>query len=440
MQERLSDARTEFKLGRIPRQKFRLSRARVLESAVKVMETYATQRSILEVQFYGEVGTGLGPTLEFYTLVSQELQRRDLNLWRHDPFKPTQDVEANPRSESDARRELKPKNPERLWSPAIEVSKIADFHRIAVLLCAGCHALKFARCDRHAELLTVETVDGKAQCSRCETSAKAEQCTACDMQMVLEWWVICDEEAEYQIKAFTRDADTMEHVILQCPRCSSINFPGTNMSLVTSVNGEMYSVSGRRMFEKDYRAVTRHLSSTCENTALKEIPVVLDRAECTALAQFALTTPEALEDSSSSETIPTREHVVNPNGLFPCPFFDTEDERTQVQKKHLVKYFTFIGRLLAKAAQDGRQLDLPLSNSFYKLLNGQPLTPFDMHFIDPALDQSLSKLEELCLRKSTMTAEQVLTRHEDDSSQRLACAPLACTNSTASVGVRRRRA
>ena len=30
------------------------------------------------------MGTGLGPTLEFYALVSQELQRADLELWRGD--------------------------------------------------------------------------------------------------------------------------------------------------------------------------------------------------------------------------------------------------------------------------------------------------------------------------------------------------------------------
>ena len=29
-----------------------------------------------------QVGTGLGPTLEFYALVSRELQRFDLELWR----------------------------------------------------------------------------------------------------------------------------------------------------------------------------------------------------------------------------------------------------------------------------------------------------------------------------------------------------------------------
>lgn len=37
---------------------------------------------MLEIQSESEVGTGLGPTLKFYTLVSQELERADLGLWR----------------------------------------------------------------------------------------------------------------------------------------------------------------------------------------------------------------------------------------------------------------------------------------------------------------------------------------------------------------------
>lgn len=35
----------------------------------------------MEIQYENEVGTGLGPTLEFYALVSTELQRCDLALW-----------------------------------------------------------------------------------------------------------------------------------------------------------------------------------------------------------------------------------------------------------------------------------------------------------------------------------------------------------------------
>ncbi len=40
--------------------------------------------ALLEIQYEGEVGTGLGPTLEFYALVSREVQRCELEMWRGD--------------------------------------------------------------------------------------------------------------------------------------------------------------------------------------------------------------------------------------------------------------------------------------------------------------------------------------------------------------------
>ena len=72
----------EVRVGRLQRQKVRVSRNRILDSAAKVMEMYSSQKAVLEVEYFGEVGTGLGPTLEFYTLLSHELQRAGLGMWR----------------------------------------------------------------------------------------------------------------------------------------------------------------------------------------------------------------------------------------------------------------------------------------------------------------------------------------------------------------------
>ncbi|THH11305.1 hypothetical protein EW145_g739 [Phellinidium pouzarii] len=69
-------------LGRLQRQKVRISRKHILESAFKVFELYGSSSSILEVEYFDEVGTGLGPTLEFYSMVSKEFARRDLKIWR----------------------------------------------------------------------------------------------------------------------------------------------------------------------------------------------------------------------------------------------------------------------------------------------------------------------------------------------------------------------
>lgn len=69
-------------LGRLQRQKVRISRMKILESAVKVMELYGASPSIIEVEYFDEVGTGLGPTLEFYSTVSKEFSKKKLRLWR----------------------------------------------------------------------------------------------------------------------------------------------------------------------------------------------------------------------------------------------------------------------------------------------------------------------------------------------------------------------
>jgi E3 ubiquitin-protein ligase TRIP12 len=46
------------------------------------MELYGSSPSILEVEYFEEVGTGLGPTLEFYSTVSKEFSKKKLKLWR----------------------------------------------------------------------------------------------------------------------------------------------------------------------------------------------------------------------------------------------------------------------------------------------------------------------------------------------------------------------
>ncbi|KAL9639172.1 MAG: hypothetical protein Q9204_001208 [Flavoplaca sp. TL-2023a] len=68
--------------GRLQRQKVRIWRTRILESALKVMELYGASSSILEVEYFDEVGTGLGPTLEFYATVSREFSKKKTKMWR----------------------------------------------------------------------------------------------------------------------------------------------------------------------------------------------------------------------------------------------------------------------------------------------------------------------------------------------------------------------
>ncbi|GMI80035.1 ubiquitin-protein ligase 4 [Hibiscus trionum] len=70
--------------GGLPRKKFLVSRDKILDSATRMMDLHARYKGLLEVEYSEEVGTGLGPTLEFYTLVSHEFQKSGLGMWRED--------------------------------------------------------------------------------------------------------------------------------------------------------------------------------------------------------------------------------------------------------------------------------------------------------------------------------------------------------------------
>ncbi|KAK7267606.1 hypothetical protein RIF29_20284 [Crotalaria pallida] len=71
-------------LSGLARKKFLVYRNRILESAAQMMDQHARNKVVLEVEYDEEVGTGLGPTLEFYTLVCQEFQKSGLGMWRED--------------------------------------------------------------------------------------------------------------------------------------------------------------------------------------------------------------------------------------------------------------------------------------------------------------------------------------------------------------------
>jgi E3 ubiquitin-protein ligase HECTD1 len=53
----------------------------ILSWASVVLNAHAECKSVLEVQFVDEEGTGVGPSLEFYALLAAEFQRKDLGMW-----------------------------------------------------------------------------------------------------------------------------------------------------------------------------------------------------------------------------------------------------------------------------------------------------------------------------------------------------------------------
>uniref|UniRef100_A0A3Q3FE88 E3 ubiquitin-protein ligase n=1 Tax=Kryptolebias marmoratus TaxID=37003 RepID=A0A3Q3FE88_KRYMA len=72
----------DFRVGRLKHERVKVPRGdAMMEWAESVMQIHADRKSVLEVEFQGEEGTGLGPTLEFYALVAAEFQRTSLGIW-----------------------------------------------------------------------------------------------------------------------------------------------------------------------------------------------------------------------------------------------------------------------------------------------------------------------------------------------------------------------
>lgn len=65
----------------ISRRKIQVSRDTILDDALNKVRDFQNDDSFLEFQFENEVGTGLGPTLEYYTLISKVI-KEEPNMWK----------------------------------------------------------------------------------------------------------------------------------------------------------------------------------------------------------------------------------------------------------------------------------------------------------------------------------------------------------------------
>ncbi|XP_020579574.1 E3 ubiquitin-protein ligase UPL4 [Phalaenopsis equestris] len=83
------------------RKKFKVKRSDIFGSAEKMMASHAQSRAVIEVEYEEEVGTGLGPTMEFFTLVSHEFQKDGMGMWRGERHS-LSDLQTNQCSEESA--------------------------------------------------------------------------------------------------------------------------------------------------------------------------------------------------------------------------------------------------------------------------------------------------------------------------------------------------
>lgn len=527
------------RMVKLPRLKVRVARSRLLQSAKKLLTIYGGKKAVIEIEFLGEVGTGLGPTTEFFTLVCEEIQSKRLQMWRDDDPDNTADSETKSNnSASDVSNDQ-----DRTAKGSGSVSRsssqkslpVRGYHRVAVYHCPACKRVHVPSCSIHQQLLTFEkkvsrddsdcSFDGDDAASLVSSSSKSEseqgdstttatprsewrsipQCAACldehdwslaegamcacqtsgeqnkpnepgatyvddlaelsdadksavkqsalDMTQQLRWWILSDEESHYLGKVYPRDRDEVTHPVLQCAHCETVNFPGTDAGIVEMDGERMLARSGRRMYERDYRAVTKHVSPLCEGTPLKVLTSVLTRRNVELLVDALPRSPEVLESevealsflSESSllnQEIGGGPAVVAPFGLFPRPYWSTtapEDETKAAlaqspmaslseaarDKDDVLSWFTFLGRFVGQAILDERLLNLPLARPFLRALRGEALVgvgvPVETSLaflaeLDPSVATSLRYLHRLASRYESAVADGG-EKHGDEIAQ-----------------------
>jgi len=81
-----------IQLGRLRHERVKIPRNEdeFFTWALNTINIHASRKSILEVEFLNEEGTGLGPTLEFYALVAAKLQQKQIKMWIFDDKENTQ--------------------------------------------------------------------------------------------------------------------------------------------------------------------------------------------------------------------------------------------------------------------------------------------------------------------------------------------------------------
>jgi len=320
---------------RIPQAKLQVKRSEILAAAYDFFEVHAKKRVSIRVEFIGEEGIGLGPTLEFFTIVAHQLQKKSLGMW----LDQNGDVSAAGSLSTTTDQLDSAVVPVVPPSAAVcNQQHLSSFHEILVIVCKSCSMLEVPVCHTHQQLFSVQSEDGSWRCAgstlpataastatttsrqqarkrrRCSTADEKEEqshnqntsaigvcssssrdysleCSVCRGKRQPRSWLVHDDEARYLAQAWTATHSVLPHRVLCCSQCHCVNFPGTANALTMDRGGRITTIDGKLMHESAYRDGTVHLSALCEGCSLTEVPVLLTAKAVEALAQCCENTP-----------------------------------------------------------------------------------------------------------------------------------------------------
>jgi len=349
---------------------------------------YHNRDHTLKVRFQGEDGVGSGPTSEFFTLLGQEMRRRDLGLWMDDQnFKSPEQLPV--------RRNMCPQ----------KLSHCA----ITIIRCEKCHLLSFPRCTKHDRLLTLPDAHDSdlsglflsgVQCpvkGCCTRSANMTlKCECCSGNQSIDL-VNLDRTEIYELQnAYPQSSDFVPLILLVCRTCRAIHFPRQekrtakiggcstkeyHLMIHTEEKHTNHNSDGitgglqQGVYRKAYGGF-RHISAQCPPKQIFRRRILLPKREVEKLIRLAKTLCpisskiEQLYHSRRPQNIDSPS-LVNSVKLFPRP---TCRWRNIFPYNSDCAFFRFLGKLMAQALLERKRIDIPISPIFYEILQEKPVT------------------------------------------------------------------
>jgi len=189
--------------------------------------------------------------------------------------------------------ELRERQIERIKQEALDRGEeLESFRMVTVSICKTCRTIEFARCWDHSSLFIHRLPNDHAKCDSCwNTTNELQTCRVCCGQTDILWWQMVCSELEYAVHCYPPGHEIISHIVLQCPKCHCVGFPGVSNRLTIGRDGKIFVLDVDREMSEDYwRSQFTH-DLHCEygvNLPLLQIPVVISLREMRWLADDIL--------------------------------------------------------------------------------------------------------------------------------------------------------
>ncbi|XP_055377638.1 E3 ubiquitin-protein ligase TRIP12 isoform X4 [Condylostylus longicornis] len=342
---------------RLDRRKRAISREDILKQAEHIIQDFGHSKALLEIQYEHEVGTGLGPTLEFYALVSTELQRSDLGLWNgSDSYK---------QNSSGIVDVVKP-----------GLSQIDDTN------------------ENSSNINVIDTTVNRLGSNKSHLTRSGDHRVATNNSL--------NSQPSYGLS----NDNALNMIIEQAADNINIGHGHSTRSSTASIHHYQHS----NYHLRDNGSSERHheVGVQTTNSILPSMPSLSEPQQIDQIHNDQIQQNSIQQAQQQNITIT---YVDVPHGLFPLPLGKTA-KQSQISK--MKTKFKFLGKFMAKAVMDSRMLDLPFSIPFYRwlLLEELSLGLAELALVAPEVQQTLVRLQDIVRQRDALLSDNTLDAME----------------------------